>query len=66
MTIGNIIIIAWFVLTVVFVILLKIYDHSSKNYSKISIQFLETIIGIMYGIIPVMILAGIILSGLGI
>jgi hypothetical protein len=66
MAISNIIISIWFVLAVVFVILIKIYEHSSKNYSKIGIQFLEAIISIMYGIIPVMLLVGIILSILGI
>lgn len=65
MAISNIVISVWFVLAVIFVILLKIYEHSSKDYSKIGIQFLETIISIMFGIIPIMLLVGIILSILG-
>ena len=64
--IGNILIITWFAICLLEVILATIYDKSSKDYSKTSIQILETVIAIIYAIIPFEILIGLFLSFLGI
>lgn len=64
--IGNILIMAWFAICLLEVILLAIYNKSSKDYSKISIQILESVIVIIYAIIPFEILIGLFLSFLGI
>ena len=64
--IGNILIITWFAICLLEVILVTIYDKSSKDYSKTSIQILETVIAIIYAIIPFEILIGLFLSFLGI
>jgi hypothetical protein len=64
--IGNILIITWFAICLLEVILVTIYGKSSKDYSKTRIQILETVIAIIYAIIPFEILIGLFLSFLGI